>query len=352
MKFAQKAFATAAAGVGATAIVRALLQRSAISFQDKSVVITGGSRGLGLVLARELAAEGANLTIMARNAEEVMRAGRELIALGARVLPLKGDVREQSVAQEVIDRTVDKFGRIDVLINNAGIIQAAPIEHITITDFEDSLDIHMWGPLYMMLAAIPHMRRQGSGRIVNISSIGGKVAIPHLIPYSAGKFALVGLSDGMRAELATHNIHVTTVCPGLMRTGSHLNAQFKGRHEQEFAWFALFDSLPISSIDARRAARQIIEACRRGDSTLTISIQAQALTLLNALLPGFVAEAMKVVNRLLPNPIDGRGDVAKSGWESRSMLAPPLLTRLSDRASVENNNLPADDSILRVNTHD
>ena len=118
------------------------------------------------------------------------------------------------------------------------------------------------------------MRAQGGGRIVNISSVGGKVAVPHLVPYTTSKFALVGLSDGMRAELGRENIIVTTVCPGLMRTGSHLNALFKGKHAEEFTWFSIIDSLPISSIDARRAARQIIEACRRGDPQLLISIQA------------------------------------------------------------------------------
>src|SRR5256714_1298474 len=128
-----------------------------------------------------------------------------------------------------------------------------------------ALAVHLWGPLYAMRAVVPQMRRQGGGRIVNIASIGGKIAVPHLTPYSASKFALVGLSDGMRAELAKDNILVTTVCPGLMRTGSPPNAHFKGRHRAEFTWFVLGDSLPLASIDARRAARHIITACRYCD---------------------------------------------------------------------------------------
>src|SRR5947207_4943379 len=116
--------------------------------------------------------------------------------------------------------------------------------------------LQLWLPYDLSMTAIPHPRRVGEGRVVNIASIGGKVAIPHLAPYCASKFALVGLSDAIRAELARDNICVTTVCPGLMRTGSHLNASFKGDHRREFAWFSLGAALPIFSIDANRAARQ------------------------------------------------------------------------------------------------
>jgi len=183
------------------------------------------------------------------------------------------------------------------------------------------------------------MRRQRGGRVINIASIGGKVAVPHLVPYSTSKFALVGLSDGMRAELARENIIVTTVCPGLMRTGSHLNALFKGQHAEEFTWFSIIDSLPISSINAQRAARQIIEACRRGDPQLLISIQAQAIALLTAVFPNLSARALTLMNQLLPKPTGSQGDATRTGWESQSRLAPSLLTHLSDRAAEENNGL-------------
>ncbi|HEU5101942.1 MAG TPA: SDR family oxidoreductase, partial [Roseiflexaceae bacterium] len=291
------------------------------------------------VLARELAAEGARLTIVARDRAELEQARADLAARGAEVLAFTCDVREQADVQSAIERAVARYGSIDVLINNAGVIQAGPVDHMQIADFEDALNTHLWGPLYGMLAAAPYMRRQGGGRVVNIASIGGKVAVPHLLPYTTSKFALVGLSDGMRSELARDNIVVTTVCPGLMRTGSHLNALFKGQHEQEFTWFSIIDSLPVSSIDARRAARQIIEACRRGDAQLLISIQAQAIALLNAVLPGLSARALKLMNQLLPDPTGPRGDELKTGWESQSTLAPSVLTRLSDRAAEANNGL-------------
>ena len=318
---------------------RALRRGKTIDFAGRSVVITGGSRGLGLVMARQFAAEGARLTLLARNAAELERAKSELQQGGAEVEVIPCDVRDQSAVQSAIRQTVERYGRVDILINNAGVIQAGPVEHMQLADFEDAMAVHLWGPLYAMLAVVPHMRRQGSGRIVNISSIGGRVAVPHLAPYSTSKFALVGLSDAMRGELAKDNIQVTTVCPGLMRTGSPINALFKGQHAAEFAWFSIIDANPLASISAERAAAQILDACRHGEPELTISTQARVLVILNAVAPGITGSLLALGTRLLPGPTDTGGDQLKSGWESQSSLAPSILTRLSDQAAAENNEL-------------
>src|SRR5690606_33875253 len=109
-----------------------------------------------------------------------------------------------------------------------------------------------WGPFYCIDAVLGGMRRRGEGRIVNVSSVGGRVGVPHMVPYCAGKFALVGFSESLRAELRSSGIRVTTVCPGLMRTGSPRNALFKGRHRAEYAWFAIADSLPLATISSER----------------------------------------------------------------------------------------------------
>lgn len=337
MKGSGKLLPVIALGAGAILVRQALRRRRRIDFRGRSVVITGGSRGLGLVLARLLAAEGARLTLLARDSEELERARQDLAPYGAQVLTFPCDVSQQYEAQAAIARVIQHYGRIDVLINNAGVIQVGPIEHMQSTDFAQAMAVHMWGPLYMMLAAVPHMRRQGGGRIVNIASIGGKVAVPHLTPYTTSKFALVGLSDGMRTELAKDGIAVTTVCPGLMRTGSHLNASFKGQHQKEFAWFALFAALPVTSIDAQRAARQILEACRYGDAQLIITVQARLLTVLHTLFPGLMAQGLQLMQRLLPGPRWPQGDTLQCGWESRSAWAPSLLTQSADRAAVVNN---------------
>jgi NAD(P)-dependent dehydrogenase (short-subunit alcohol dehydrogenase family) len=330
-----------AAGVTAFVLAQAWRRRTSYEFTDKSVVITGGSRGLGLVLARELAGEGARLTLVARDEAELGTAAEDIRMHQpySEVLTVAADVRRRSDAERAVSQAFERFGRVDVLINNAGIIQVGPIDHMKVSDFEDAMNTHFWGPLYMTLAALPHMRREGNGRIVNISSVGGRIGLPHLVPYSASKFALTGLSDSLRYELARHNILVTTVCPGLMRTGSPLNATFKGNHPQEYAWFAISDSLPLATIDADRAGRQIIAACRRGDAELVITVQAKMAILARTVAPELIANAMSFINGLLPDPAGHDGDRAKRGRESESEWAPSVLTEPTYKAAEKNNEL-------------
>ena len=182
------------------------------------------------------------------------------------------------------------------------------------------------------------MRRRRNGRIVNISSIGGKLSIPHLLPYSCSKFALTGLSEGLRAELAKDGIVVTTVCPGLMRTGSSRHAYFKGKHRAEHAWFSISYALPVISMNAERAARQILDACRQGKAELILTLPAQIAVMLHSLLPGSTVDLLGVINRFLPKP----GGIEKqrlTGQESSSTVSPSLLTALNERAARKHNQL-------------
>ncbi|HEY0555338.1 MAG TPA: SDR family NAD(P)-dependent oxidoreductase [Thermoanaerobaculia bacterium] len=329
---------TALAGT-ALLLGRAVRRRPAIRFRDRTVVITGGSRGLGLLMARELAREGARLAILARDPDELELARRELAAIGGnRVFALPCDVGNEDEVRWAIDAAAERFGRLDVLINNAGIIQVGPLAHMRVADFEETMRVHFWGPLYATLAALPHLRKQETGRIVNISSIGGRIAVPHLAPYSASKFALAGLSDGLRTELARERIYVTTVFPGLMRTGSHVNAQFKGKRGEEFTWFTVGDALPLASMAGRRAARRILEACRYGQPSLTLTPQAKAAGIANAVAPNLTARLLELAVRLLPGPAED-GDESQPGWRNTTRWAPSRLTRLADTAAVENNEL-------------
>lgn len=326
-----------AAGAGCLLATRAFKRRFAnYKLQDRVVLITGGSRGLGLAMARELVHEGARLAICARDDEELERAREELTALGADVLALPCDVTDKRQVGEMVRSVEDYFGRIDVLINNAGVIEVGPYEVMTLDDYREAMDIHFWGPLYTTLAVLPEMRRRGEGRIVNISSIGGKISVPHLLPYSASKFALTGLSEGLRAEMAENGIIVTTVCPGLMRTGSTRNAIFKGKHRLEHAWFSIGGSLPFLSMDASRAARQIIAACKRGDAEVVLTLPAKLAALFHGIFPGLTADILGAVNLLLPEP-GGIGTARARGSESESALSPSFLTSLNDKAALENN---------------
>jgi len=319
-----------ALGFGLLLTAMARRARAPFAFHGKSVLITGASRGLGLVLARRLAAEGAGLTLVARDKADLERAADDMRRRwpAARVLIVAADIRERANAERAVAAAIERYGRIDVLLNNAGIIEVGPLEHMALSDYEEAMTTHFWAPLYMVLAALPHMRHQQAGRIVNISSIGGKIAVPHLVPYSASKFALTGLSDGLRIELAHDNITVTTVCPGLMRTGSPVNAMFKGKRAQEHAWFAIADSLPLVTIGAERAARQIIAACRRGDAELVITVPAKLAIVAHAVAPELFADAMTMINRLLPaaagreGDVAQRGEVSAAGWATSKLMAP------------------------------
>ncbi|MFL6275671.1 MAG: SDR family NAD(P)-dependent oxidoreductase [Blastocatellia bacterium] len=325
-----------ALGAGALLAARVLIrQANAYSFRGQVVLITGGSRGLGLLIARELAREGARLAICARDEDELQRAQAELGQM-TEVIAIPCDVSDRQQVEAFVEAAQNHFGQIDVLINNAGIISVGPMDVMTVEDYEQAMRIHFWGPLYAVLAVLPGMRRRGQGRIVNVSSIGGKLSVPHLLPYSASKFALVGLSEGLRAELRKDGIIVTTVCPGLMRTGSPRNASFKGQNEAEYAWFKISDSLPLTSMNARRAARQIIDATRHGDAEVVLTVQAKAAALFHGVFPGLTADLLGLVNQLLPDA-GGIGTGRAKGRASESELSRSWLTALTDRAAEENN---------------
>jgi len=317
-------------------LIARLIRTARYPLREKVVLITGGSRGLGLVLARHVCARGGNVALVARDPEELARAKADLAARAGKVLTVECDLLDAGQIQSAVRQIIDRFGKIDILNNNAGIIEVGPVEHLTREDFERAMRLHFWAPLELILQVVPEMRIWGGGRIVNISSIGGKVAVPHMASYSASKFALTGLSDALRAELARDNIHVTTVAPGMMRTGSHVNAKFKGKHDDEFAWFAASAGAPLISMNADRAARKILAACRRGQPSLTLTFAARAAVLGNALAPNLTGYLMKFANRFLPGAGGEEGNKSRAGSQLRR-LTPEWLTRLADRATEKNN---------------
>ena len=318
-------------------ITRRLIARLArYSLRGKVVVVTGGARGLGLVLARELIRRGAEVAICSRSATEVEKARADLVSQGGTVFAAACDVTQRDQLTHFLAQVEAALGPVDVLINNAGVIQVGPMELMAPEDYDAALRIHFWAPLYATFAVLPQMRRRHAGRIVNITSIGGKVPVPHLLPYSASKFAAYGFSTGLRTELARTGVKVTTVCPGLMRTGSPRHAQVKGRQEAEYAWFKLSDSLPGLSMSAERAAKQIINACERGDAEVVLSLPARLLARLYAFGPSLMQDLLGLANRLLPSP---RGGSAHSveGKDAPARRIPKILTRLTDAAALRNN---------------
>ncbi|WP_097132187.1 SDR family NAD(P)-dependent oxidoreductase [Spirosoma fluviale] len=339
-----KALLWGIAGISAWAAVKAALaQKRKIDFRDKTVLITGGSRGLGLELARLLAKEGANLALCARDADELDRAEAELEALGASVYTEVCDVTNKVHIDQFAENVRQALGPVDVLINNAGTIIVTPYEHATEDDFRQAMDTHFWASFYMINAVLPQMLARDTretihrrGSIINITSIGGKLAVPHLLPYATSKFAMVGYSEGLRAELLTKGIYVTTIVPGLMRTGSPRNAIFKGQNEKEYAAFKISDSIPFFTIDSTDAARDVIDACRYGEAERTITLSAKVGAALQGVAPNLMAEAMGIVNDWLPAP-GGISEKRAFGKDSESKLSESVLTTLTDQAAERNN---------------
>src|SRR5262245_39389508 len=327
-------------GVGALVVggwITALLIRTAqYTLRDKVALISGGSRGLGLVLARHICDQGGKVALLARDPEELARARADLTARGGKVLTVECDLLERDQINVAVRKVIDHFDRIDILINNAGIIEVGPLDHMTRDDFDRAMRLHFWAPYELVSQIVPEMRLWGGGRIVNISSIGGKVAAPHFAPYSASKFALTGFSDAIRTELERDNIQVTTVAPGLMRTGSHVNAKFKGNHGAEFAWFSASAGAPLISMDADRAARKILAACRRGQPSLTLTFAARGAIAGNAVFPNLTGYVMKIVNRFLPEAGGEEGNRSCAGGHL-PRRAPEWLTRMADQAIARNN---------------
>ncbi len=329
------------ATVAGIALAGELLQRrKIIDLQGKVVLITGSSRGFGLAIAEEFALADAKIVLLARDEEELARARMQIAEFDARVLTILCDVSDPEQARHSIEQATAHFGRIDILVNNAGVITAGPWQTLTRNDFEESMNIMFWGIYNMTMAVLPQMIERKSGRIVNITSIGGKVSVPHLLAYSSAKFAAVGFSEGLHAELAKDGIVVTTVAPGLMRTGSQVNAIIKGdQHRTEYALFTLLDTLPASSISVKRAARQVVSATRRGSAELLITIEAQLAARLYGAFPGFMTDLLGLVNRFLPTSEEA-GTERHTGRDSESPLSKSPLTSLGQKASQDYNENP------------
>lgn len=303
------------------------------SFRGRVALVTGGSRGLGLLLAEELARQGARVAICARDALELERAAQQLRRQGLDALAVACDITDPDDVARLCEEVRARLGPVDVLVNNAGVIEVGPFELMTRDDFEEAMATHFWGPLELIHRVLPEMRVRGEGRIANISSIGGRLSVPHLAPYCASKYALVGLSEGLRAELAGEGVRVTTVCPGLMRTGSVEHAVFKGRHAEEYAWFASAAAAPVVSMSAQRAARRIVRAIRTGQADVTPSVPARLAETMHGLFPGLVQRAMALAARVLPGP-GGIGTERRTGADSRDDRVPRWLEERNQAAGA------------------
>lgn len=317
----QRTLGWAATGAGVFLVAHAVIKElTRFNLSGKVVLITGGSRGLGLVLARHLADKGARLAICARSADDLELARQALASRGAEVIALTVDVTKNEEVKALMRDVINHYGRLDVLINNAGIVQIGPQEHMGIEEYELAMRTNFWAQLYAIQSVIPYFIDNHQGRIVNITSLGGKIAVPHLLPYTVSKFAAVGLSEGMHAELKKHNIHVTTVVPNLMRTGSAANADVKGDHYKEYTVFKKAGSSLLFTQDADAAAAAIIKAIEYKESEVVLSLSGKVAAFIKGFAPGWVSILMTVANKFLPGAVTGN-NITRKGWEVENQWA-------------------------------
>lgn len=187
-----------------------------MEINGKVVIITGASGGIGAATARELARHGAIVVLAARRADELERLKTELESSGARALAVPADVSRREEIDRLVRTTLESFGRIDVLVNNAGLSPGKPIDAIEDERMSQVIAVNLLGPMRLANAVVPQMRRQGGGVIINIGSVAGEIAPTSV--YAASKFGLRGLNDGMRRELRRDKINVVLIAPGLIRT--------------------------------------------------------------------------------------------------------------------------------------
>ncbi|HVM18133.1 MAG TPA: SDR family NAD(P)-dependent oxidoreductase [Gaiellaceae bacterium] len=323
---------------GAALAARAALRAArADDLTGRTALVTGGSRGLGFALAQELAAAGARVAICARGEDALERARQRLAAGGAEVLATRCDVADRSDVDAWVAEATERFGRVDVLVNNAGVISVGPLRSQRPDDFARAMDIHFWGIVNTVYAVLPQFLERGEGTIANVTSIGGKVSVPLLGSYTPSKYAAVGLSQGLHAELARHGVHVVTVVPGLMRTGSYLSALFKGDAELLYSLFAPVAASPLNTIAADRAARRIVRAIRHRETEVTLTLHAKLLARATGLAPGLVTEALALVNRVLPDSNDPR---LVRGDRIDSPVDDSIVTALGRRAARATNQPP------------
>ncbi len=302
-------------------------------------LVVGGSRGLGLLMAKELMERGRRVVVAARDAEELNRAVEHLGG-STRAESRVCDVRDREAVHRLVEDVEANVGPIETVLTVAGIIQTGPAEAMTYEHFEDAINTMTWGPIHVAMAVLPHLRERRAGHIGTVTSIGGMVSPPHLLPYATAKFGAVGFSDGLAAELQGTGVTATTIVPGLMRTGSHERAYFTGNPPREYAWFAPAASLPGLSMDADRAARKIVDAVLAGKPMIMLTPLTWVGARIRGLLPGTTTRVMGLANRALPDVPETGSEGTIEGRQADRVLDSRIVRFLTKpgRKAAERNN--------------
>jgi NAD(P)-dependent dehydrogenase (short-subunit alcohol dehydrogenase family) len=248
--------------------------------RGQTVVITGATSGIGKETARAFARAGARVVVAGRREERLTELVSEIEGRGGQALAVRTDVAEQEQVEDLVQQAVERFGRMDVLVNNAGVGIAARFEEQSIEDFRRVMEINFWGAVYGCKAAVPRMKAQSQGGvIINVSSILGKRGMPFETAYCASKFALAGFSEALRTEVMADGIDVSTIFPGAVESEIWDSAQNQTGME-------LPDLMP--KFPAKELARIIVQDARFPQPEIVMSLDAQAINLFNTLAPGMM----------------------------------------------------------------
>src|SRR5262245_7708850 len=250
--------------------------------EGKAVLITGASEGIGAACAREFRTRGARLSLTARSEEELRQVG------AGDAIVTSGDITDPDVRRRVVDRTIERFGAIDILINNAGVGMYAPAWEAPLDEAHRMFELNFFAPLAMIQLVVPHMRQRGAGMIVSMGSIAGKVTLPWFTLYSATKFALGALTEGLRMELAAGGIRTMIVCPGYVSTGFQSHALL-GQPPDRLLRGKKF------AITAKQCAAAVARGVERDARTVVTPAIGWALIAAQRLFPAVVEAQMKKI---------------------------------------------------------